>query len=52
MKTAEPLPAAQAIHLAGIVQYAEGSIVSRALAQKPVGSLTLFAFDAGQGGLG
>ena len=41
--------AAQAVRLADQVQYAEGSIVSRALVQKPVGSLTLFAFDAGQG---
>jgi quercetin dioxygenase-like cupin family protein len=43
-----PMPAAQAVSLADLVQYAEGSIVSRAIAQKPVGSLTLFAFDEGQ----
>ena len=49
MKTAAPMPAAQVVHLADLVQYAEGSIVSRALVQKPVGSITLFAFDAGQG---
>ena len=48
-KTAEPMPPAQAIRLAEHVQYADGSIVSRALVQKPVGSITLFAFDAGQG---
>ncbi len=48
-KTEEPMSPAQAICLAEYVQYAAGSIVSRALVQKPVGSITLFAFDAGQG---
>jgi quercetin dioxygenase-like cupin family protein len=43
-----PMPAAEAVSLADLVQYAEGSIVSRAIAQRPVGSLTLFAFDEGQ----
>lgn len=47
-KTAEPLAPAHALHLAEHVEYASGSIVSRALVQKPVGSITLFAFDAGQ----
>ena len=32
----------------GLVQYAEGSIVSRTLVDKPVGTITLFAFDKGQ----
>lgn len=45
----QPMPASQAVHLADLVQYADGSVVSRALVQKPVGSLTLFAFDEGQG---
>lgn len=48
-KPAEPMSPAQAIRLAEYVQYADASIVSRALVQKPVGSITLFAFDAGQG---
>jgi quercetin dioxygenase-like cupin family protein len=47
-KLESKFPAAQAQPLADLVQYAEGSIVSRALVQKSVGSLTLFAFDAGQ----
>jgi quercetin dioxygenase-like cupin family protein len=47
-KTAEPMAPAQPVSLAEYVQYAAGSIVSRALVQKPVGSITLFAFDAGQ----
>jgi quercetin dioxygenase-like cupin family protein len=32
-----------------VVAYAPGSIVSRALTQSKIGSVTLFAFDAGQG---
>jgi quercetin dioxygenase-like cupin family protein len=42
------LAPATALRLADLVAYAEGSIVSRALAQEPAASLTLFAFDAGQ----
>jgi quercetin dioxygenase-like cupin family protein len=49
MKSDDPIPSAQGVHLAEHVQYAEGSVVSRALVQKPVGSITLFAFDTGQG---
>ena len=48
-KTAEPMEPAQVVRLAEHVQYSDGSIVSRALVQKPVGSITLFAFDTGQG---
>lgn len=48
-KTTEPMEPAKAVRLAEHVQYADGSIVSRALVQKQVGSITLFAFDAGQG---
>jgi len=47
-KVESKFPASQALPLADLVQYAEGSIVSRALVQKGAGSLTLFAFDAGQ----
>ena len=35
--------------LAKAVNYAEGSIVSKTLLDKKTGTLTLFAFDAGQG---
>ena len=49
MKPADPIPAAEIVHLAERVEYAAGSVVSRALVQKAVGSITLFAFDAGQG---
>ena len=44
-----PIPAAKALDLAALVDYAEGSIVSRTLAENDAGTLTAFAFDAGQG---
>ncbi len=47
-KNTTPIPAAKAQNLADLVEYAEGSIVSRAISQSKAGSLTLFAFDAGQ----
>lgn len=37
------------IDLAGAVEYGEGSVVSRTLVKRKAGTLTLFAFDAGQG---
>ena len=43
------LPAAQAVELTGLVDYAEGAIVSRTLAENEAGTVTLFAFDAEQG---
>jgi len=43
------LQSAEALNLADQVEYAEGSVVSRAILQKKVGTLTLFAFDEGQG---
>ena len=39
----------EVINLAGFVEYAEGSIVSKTLFDKPAGSLTLFAIAEGQG---
>ena len=41
--------AEQATRLIELVDYQEGSIVSRALINKSAGTLTLFAFDKGQG---
>jgi len=35
--------------LVGAVDYGEGSVVSRTLVKRKAGTLTLFAFDAGQG---
>ena len=35
--------------LAGLVEYSAGSVVSRTLLKKKSGTLTLFAFDRGEG---
>jgi quercetin dioxygenase-like cupin family protein len=48
-KASGQLPAGEAIDLAAMVDYASGSVVSRTLAEASAGTLTLFAFDAGQG---
>jgi quercetin dioxygenase-like cupin family protein len=40
---------ARALDLAGLVGYQDGSVVSRTLIDKPTGTVTLFAFDEGQG---
>jgi len=42
------LPVGEAVDLAGLVDYAAGSIVSRTLAENDAGTVTLFAFDDGQ----
>jgi quercetin dioxygenase-like cupin family protein len=38
-----------AVSVLDLVAYQPGSVVSRTLVQKPTGTVTLFAFDAGQG---
>jgi len=40
---------AQAVRLLELVNYQEGSVVSRTLIDKKVGTVTLFAFAEGQG---
>jgi quercetin dioxygenase-like cupin family protein len=40
---------AKAVDLAGLVEYATDSIVSKTIIDKSVGTITLFAFDTGQG---
>ncbi len=35
-------------NLDGLIDYAQDSIVSKTILDKPVGTITLFAFDAGQ----
>ena len=42
------IPFAKAEPLTGLVDYAEGQVVSRTFAQSNALSLTLFAFDAGE----
>jgi quercetin dioxygenase-like cupin family protein len=43
------MPAAEATVLADLVAYQPGAVVSRTLAHRAGGTVTLFAFDAGQG---
>jgi quercetin dioxygenase-like cupin family protein len=42
------IPAGEAVDLKALVEYADGAVVSRTLVENDSGSLTLFAFDAGQ----
>ncbi|MBN2419250.1 MAG: cupin domain-containing protein [Deltaproteobacteria bacterium] len=48
-KEASKLKPGEAIDIAGLVSYGEGSIVSRTLVNNSAGTITLFAFDQGQG---
>lgn len=41
--------AGQALEVLELIQYQEGSVVSRTIADKPVGTVTVFAFDQEQG---
>ena len=43
------LPGAQAAKATELVSYQDGAIVSREILKKPTGSVTVFAFDEGQG---
>jgi quercetin dioxygenase-like cupin family protein len=43
------MPAAEAINVAGMVNYQDGAVVSRTLVNRPAATITLFAFDEGQG---
>ncbi|MBN1788646.1 MAG: cupin domain-containing protein [Sedimentisphaerales bacterium] len=40
---------AKSVNLAGLIEYAGDSVVSKTIIDKPVGTITLFAFDVGQG---
>jgi quercetin dioxygenase-like cupin family protein len=40
---------AKALRMVDLAEYQAGSIVSRTLIEKPTGTVTLFAFDEGQG---
>jgi len=48
MKTKTTLKG-KALELKSLIGYSRASIVSQTLIDKPAGTLTLFAFDAGQG---
>ncbi len=39
----------EVLNLAGLVDYQEGAVVSRTLAKKETGTVTVFAFDKGEG---
>lgn len=39
---------AKVVELVRLVEYQEGAVVSRTLVKREVGTVTLFAFDAGQ----
>lgn len=43
------LPAASVGELGDLVEYQDGAVVSRTLVDKKAGTVTLFAFDEGQG---
>jgi len=43
------LPGAEVTKAAELVNYQDGSIVSREIVKKPTGNITAFAFDEGQG---
>ncbi len=51
----EPVPSkprglgADVAMVAALVNYQDGSVVSREIVKKPTGSVTVFAFDEGQG---
>jgi len=43
------LPPGTKVHLGSLVSYQDGSVVSRTLIEDKAGTVTLFAFDEGQG---
>jgi quercetin dioxygenase-like cupin family protein len=43
------MPAAEAVVLAELVNYQTGSVVSRTIVKRPLGTVTLFAFEEGEG---
>lgn len=46
---AQGLAPTTAVSLVSLISYQEGSVVSRTLVKQEKGTVTLFAFDAGQG---
>ena len=43
------MPMSEVVHLNGLVNYQDGAVVSRTLISRSTGTVTLFAFDEGQG---
>ena len=48
-QTKREIPAAEVVRLIDLVNYQEGAVVSRTLVRGATGTVTLFAFDEGQG---
>lgn len=48
-KTTGTIAKGKAFNLKSLAVYAEGSVVSRTLTENPSGTITVFAFDEGQG---
>jgi quercetin dioxygenase-like cupin family protein len=49
VKGSGEMPPARALGLAELIQYSAGSVVSRTIHKSPAGTITLFAFDKGEG---
>ena len=47
--TRSEITGAEALPLLGLVNYQEGSVVSRVILKREKGNVTIFAFDEGQG---
>lgn len=47
--TSSEITGAQSFPLPGLVNYQEGSVVSRVILRREKGNVTIFAFDEGQG---
>jgi quercetin dioxygenase-like cupin family protein len=45
----DQMPGAKIVRLGDLVSYQQGAVVSRTLVKHPMGNVTAFAFDAGQG---
>ena len=43
------VPTSKALNLGELIAYQDGSVVSREVLKSPAGTITVFAFDAGQG---
>ena len=48
-ETEDPGLVGRVVDLAGLVEYQQGAVVSREVIRRGVGTVTVFAFDAGQG---
>ena len=46
---AKQMPGAEVVRLGEMVNYQDGAVVSRTLVKRATGTITTFAFDAGQG---